>query len=237
MRQLGAGLLLTSVLVAVTSTPIAVAGPSFDCSKAAAADERAICNSDKLSELDVLISKGFAATKSSLGADMANKVHRPYMRLRHACGDDALCILQGGLAELDQFRTLETIDSLPEWAKINSHLTYDTMKATFKVGDCAVSKVKEASARLCSEDSTGYCVPSPDTGSSLILDNDMYGVSYDKEAAVDSAKTGDLVTACLVSIPDHCPSGDDRGYVWSYTFKRTKKSVELPDAEHMCGGA
>jgi uncharacterized protein len=215
----------------------ALADPSFDCKKATSPDELAVCHSAELSELDVIIAKAFAATKASLGGEMANKLHRPFLRLRHECGSSEACILQGALAEIGQFQTLETVSDLPGWIKISGHLTYESMKHYYKVGECAVSTVKEASARLCDEDASGYCAPAPDSGSALFLENDMYGVSYDQEKAVDTAKPGDVVTACLVSLPENCPAGDDRGYIWSYSFKRTSRTVTLPDAEHSCGGA
>jgi hypothetical protein len=41
----------------------------------------------------------------------------------------------------------------------------------------------------------------------------------------------------LVSIPRHCPKGDNRGRVYRTTNLRTHKSWKLPDSEHMCGGA
>jgi hypothetical protein len=52
-----------------------------------------------------------------------------------------------------------------------------------------------------------------------------------------SARVGDKVQLCLTSLPQDCPPGDVRGKVYKATDLRTGKSWELPDAEHMCGGA
>ena len=75
------------------------------------------------------------------------------------------------------------------------------------------------------------------SGSAISYANNIYGVSYEVVDAVRSSRVGDPVTLCLVSIPQDCPKGDDRGKVYSATNLRTKQGWSLPDAEHMCGGA
>jgi hypothetical protein len=45
------------------------------------------------------------------------------------------------------------------------------------------------------------------------------------------------VRMCLVSLPQDCPKGDERGKIYRTRNLRTKKSWKLPDAEHSCGGA
>ncbi len=56
-------------------------------------------------------------------------------------------------------------------------------------------------------------------------------------AAVDRSRPGDPVRICLVSIPKHCPPGDNRGRTYKTTNLRTHRAWTLPDSEHMCGGA
>jgi hypothetical protein len=75
------------------------------------------------------------------------------------------------------------------------------------------------------------------SGSAVSFDNGGYQVSYDTVPAIEHSKTGDPVRMCLVSIPRHCPKGDDRGRVYRITNLRTHKGWKLPDSEHMCGGA
>src|SRR3569623_1883020 len=41
----------------------------------------------------------------------------------------------------------------------------------------------------------------------------------------------------LAGLPEDCPPGDDRGKTYSAVDLRTSGKWELPDAEHMCGGA
>jgi hypothetical protein len=78
---------------------------------------------------------------------------------------------------------------------------------------------------------------SPDSGSAISYANGIYGVSYDVVEAVRSSRIGDPVTLCLISLPQGCPKGDNRGKVYSATNLRTKQGWSLPDAEHTCGGA
>jgi hypothetical protein len=48
---------------------------------------------------------------------------------------------------------------------------------------------------------------------------------------------GDSVKLCLIFIPEDCPPGDDRGRFYRATNLRNGESWELPDSQHMCGGA
>jgi hypothetical protein len=96
------------------------------------------------------------------------------------------------------------------------------------VGACAKTRIKSIETRL-----EGV----PDSGSAVTFNNGGYQVSYDTVPAIKHSKAGDPVRMCLVSIPRHCPKGDDRGRVYRTTNLRTHKSWKLPDSEHMCGGA
>jgi hypothetical protein len=96
------------------------------------------------------------------------------------------------------------------------------------VGACVKTRIKSIGTRL-----EGV----PDSGSAVTFNNGGYQVSYDTVPAIVHSKAGDPVKMCLVSIPRHCPKGDNRGRVYRTTNLRTHKSWKLPDAEHMCGGA
>jgi hypothetical protein len=102
-----------------------------------------------------------------------------------------------------------------------------------KIGQCVDTTIKSLGTRL--EDGTG--TPVPGSGSSVSFANGGSQVSYEQMAAVDTSRPGDPVKMCLVSIPRHCPPGDDRGREYKTTNLRTHKSWRLPDSEHMCGGA
>jgi hypothetical protein len=96
------------------------------------------------------------------------------------------------------------------------------------VGECVKTRVKSIETRL---------EGAPDSGSAVTFANGGYQVSYDTVPAIVHSKAGDPVRMCLVSIPRHCPKGDNRGRVYRTTNLRTHKSWKLPDSEHMCGGA
>jgi hypothetical protein len=97
-----------------------------------------------------------------------------------------------------------------------------------KVGQCTMTTIKDKETRL--EDTPG-------SGDAVAYANGGYGVSYDSVPALHSARAGDKIKLCLTSLPSDCPPGDDRGKMYTATDLRTHKSWELPDAEHMCGGA
>jgi hypothetical protein len=97
-----------------------------------------------------------------------------------------------------------------------------------KVGQCVETSIKQIATRL-----EGV----PDSGSFIEYANGIVGMSYDTVKAITKAKKGDKVALCLTSIPKGCPPGDDRGKFYSALDHRTKGKWNLPDAEHMCGGA
>lgn len=96
------------------------------------------------------------------------------------------------------------------------------------IGDCVETKVAWLGPRL-----EGV----PGSGSAIQYQNGMRQVEYDAVAGIDRSQIGDDVRVCLVSAPENCPAGDDRGRVYSGTNLRTGESWSAPDSEHMCGGA
>lgn len=97
-----------------------------------------------------------------------------------------------------------------------------------RVGQCVATTIKEIGTRL-----EGV----PDSGSAVIYANGIFGIDYETVKAITKARVGDRITLCLTSIPKGCPPGDDRGRFYSALDLRTKGKWNLPDAEHMCGGA
>jgi hypothetical protein len=103
-----------------------------------------------------------------------------------------------------------------------------------RIGQCSTTTVEQVETRLV-DGSTNQ--PMPGSGSAIEFANGGYQVSYDQVPAVDRSRPGDPVSMCLVSVPRHCPPGDDRGRMYKTTNLRTRGSWTLPDAEHECGGA
>jgi hypothetical protein len=97
-----------------------------------------------------------------------------------------------------------------------------------KVGQCASTAIKDVGTRL-----EGVA----DSGDAVSYANGGYQVSYTMIKGLKGVRAGDAVKLCLVTIPDGCPPGDDRGKVYRATDLRTLASWEASDSEHMCGGA
>ena len=103
-----------------------------------------------------------------------------------------------------------------------------------KIGDCSVTRIKEISTRLIN-DATGAMIPG--SGSAVSFRNGGYQVSYEDEEEVSRSRVGDRVRMCLVTIPEGCPLGDNRGFRYTTTNLRTGENWTLPDSPHSCGGA
>ena len=86
----------------------------------------------------------------------------------------------------------------------------NTSKVLSKLGKCARTTIKVISQRL--EDGRRH-QSMPNSGSAMILANDVYGVSYDQVTALNESKVGDPVYTCLVKFPRNCPPGNHRGKI------------------------
>jgi uncharacterized protein len=222
------------------SAPALAGVPSFDCDKATAADEKAICVDAQLSALDLVLNDGYKRMVAALGKASANKVHAPFLRRRHTCKSDSACIRDVGQSELPVLKLADPVFTMPAGFTASSAQDYDTFKKQLKVGECTLSTISELGPRLCTPDDNDKCpenMPFDDSGNSINAANGMYGISYDRIPALEKSKLGDTVLLCLKSIPKNCPKDDDRGYFWTWKNLRTGGKWELPDAQHMCGGA
>lgn len=99
-----------------------------------------------------------------------------------------------------------------------------------RIGACSETTISFIGGRLEGDDSF-------ETGTAVQFDNGGAQISYDREEGVVNSQIGDPVRICLVSIPEGCPPGDDRGRVYATTNLRTGADWEMPDSQHMCGGA
>ena len=100
--------------------------------------------------------------------------------------------------------------------------------APANVGDCVETTVTLVGPRL-----EGV----PDSGSGIEYANGLSQVEYDVLPGIAHSQVGDPVRLCLVSVPENCPPGDDRGRVYAGTNLRTNETWSAPDSQHMCGGA
>jgi hypothetical protein len=97
-----------------------------------------------------------------------------------------------------------------------------------KVGQCVKTTIEDLGSRL-----EGV----PDSGDAVVYANGIYGVSYDSVPGLKHSRIGDPIELCLTALPQDCPPGDERGKLYGATNLRSHAVWELPDAEHMCGGA
>ena len=96
------------------------------------------------------------------------------------------------------------------------------------VGQCSETTIERTGPRLQGQ---------PGSGSGVRYANGGTQVSYEVIAALVRSRPGDPVRLCLISIPQNCPPGDDRGRMYGATNLRTGESWTAPDAQHSCGGA
>lgn len=68
------------------------AGPSFDCRKAFADDEKAICGSPELSALDQRLAEQFQYASEVGDKQLVRELGRSILRNRRKCGNNELCI-------------------------------------------------------------------------------------------------------------------------------------------------
>jgi uncharacterized protein len=93
----------------VSEAQAASRGPSFGCRAAAAADERTICRSAELSNLDRQLAQAFYRARSRFGARKARSFAGRILRARQNCRSNAACIKRVQLNGLDSYRVAGVI--------------------------------------------------------------------------------------------------------------------------------
>lgn len=87
--------LFTVTALAVFAVPASARGPSFNCAKASAADEKAICRSSRLSALDDLLGREYRTVLGCLmmgSRDAERDYQNEWLQRRAACGGNTACI-------------------------------------------------------------------------------------------------------------------------------------------------
>jgi uncharacterized protein len=207
-----AGIVMTAPVGPSPLAPGAAEAASFDCARASTPTERAICSDPQLSALDSRLQGAYDARVTR--DQGVRELERGWLAARNAgCGKDVACLKRFTAAQIAWLESaaLRPPSALPT-----------------RVGACALSSIKLVGSRL-----EGM----PDSGSAVEETDGGYQVSYDVEAPIQASQAGDPALVCLVSIPSHCPPGDDRGRFYAVANLRTLGAWSDPDAEHMCGGA
>ncbi|HMO27895.1 hypothetical protein [Enterovirga sp.] len=105
-----------------------------------------------------------------------------------------------------------------------------------RIGECVRTSIQSIGTRF-SDKLVKPSSPGTDEGTSVVLRNGVVGISYQFVPEVGASRIGDRVITCLVSLPQDCPKGDERGKIYKTTNLRTHGSWQLPDSQHLCGGA
>jgi uncharacterized protein len=220
-----------TVTFALTLSAAHAEGPSFDCNKAKAPDEIAICDSKLLSELDSLLNFAYEDATEESGKATARAAAREGISERSACGSDETCIMAAQVNALVRFQELGADVEIPDWATTSGPV-YPPDPLPTEIGQCMETTIAAITSRFQADVNAD-----PNDGTAISFDNGGYQVSYEKEQAIIDSAVGDSVMMCLVSIPQDCPPGDDRGRIYTTTNMRTQQSWTLPDSQHSCGGA
>lgn len=231
--------LLVLAAAGAATAATAASGPSFDCAKAAAADERAICANSQLAHLDAMIATAYARFTPMYGNKRA--IGTSLLDDRHACGSDTACIAAV------QVNALETYGSTVPWADAYVQALIGEKAAGLsailprdqdqplpgRIGDCAITHIDQLTTRF-GDPLKGA---DPADGSAVVFANGGAQVSYDVVDALALSENGDPVIMCLVSIPRDCPVNDVRGRIYYTLDLRSNDTWQLPDSQHICGGA
>jgi hypothetical protein len=97
-----------------------------------------------------------------------------------------------------------------------------------KVGTCFDTQVASIASRLENM---------PDSGDAVTYTDGHYQVSYGTSAVVRAFHVSDPVRLCVIDLPGHCPSADDRGIDFVAINGRFGGRWAASDSEHDCGGA
>jgi uncharacterized protein len=225
---------MTQILVALVFTLLSsmfASAAGFDCAKASAVDEHIVCDVPQLSQLDNLLQPAYLEAKAASPDENVPRMARDFLADRHACGADRACILSTYLGALDGYSdrgaTVDIPKDITAETIANGHVGI-SISVPEKVGQCVLTQVLEVHPRIGDDF---------DAGTGVEFSNDGYQVSYEREEALIASRPKDEVVMCLISIPHHCPAGDDRGRIYMTTNKRTGGTWTLADSQHMCGGA
>lgn len=96
-----------------------------------------------------------------------------------------------------------------------------------KIGECSKTTIVEIGTRLEGD---------PNSGSYVKYANGIVQISYELIPGIETARIGDKINLCLVSIPSDCPPGDNRGKIYSALDEDSGHVWQASDSQHSCGG-
>lgn len=239
--KLVAILLMGLALLLPGAMPVAAqeASPSFDCRNAQSEDEKAVCDSAELSDLDSMVTDAYAGFEPEF-SDKRTIAHGILDDRKH-CGADAPCIAAVYVDALETYSS----EPLPLWTyayaqammlrEAEAQAAEGSVKAAVptQIGDCGSTTITDLRTRF-GEPLEGA---DDDLGSWVSFADGVEQFSYDREAGMVQSEVGDDVLLCLTQKPRDCPAGDDRGSTYLALNQTRQLYWSLPGSLHMCGGA
>ncbi|MBD2790705.1 DUF1311 domain-containing protein [Xenorhabdus sp. 42] len=95
-------------LMLLLLSPVGFAA-SFDCAKAKAPDEKAICSNKKLNDQDVEVSVKYQFLRGLFAMGVSGEIHdsqAAWLKQRQKCKGDTACLLQSYHQRINQLNTL-----------------------------------------------------------------------------------------------------------------------------------
>lgn len=220
--------LLLLLLVPFRSTLAA----SFDCNKASTLVETAICSDPELSSLDDSLAALYKqALRESSSATQIKAHQRAWLKTRNTC-KSAGCLRDA------YHQRLAELQATPVPRPTQSS------GIPVRIGDCVTTQIEDKSTRFSGAtpgDTGGEMYVSFTNSVGLYLTNIPHlPANANPDAYMARTRDfalGDTIRLCLVSLPEDCPPGDDRGKGYSVTNLKNQLSFIGIDAWHSCGGA
>lgn len=228
MRRGNLGLLILTSFGLHTASMAA----SFDCAKATTLVETAICTDSELSNLDDSLALLYSqALRQSSPASQLKESQRAWLKQRNKCKAEG-CLTNAYRERITELRTLTA--SRP--AKSSG--------LPVRPGDCVTTRIVDKNTRfegVTPGETGGEISVSLANGIGLYLTSIPH-LSSEANADAYMARTldfakGDKVSLCLISLPEDCPPGDDRGKIYAVNNLKNQMSFTGVDAWHLCGGA
>lgn len=222
-------LILIAVILGFSSPGFAA---SFDCTKVSTLVETAICSDSELSSLDDSLAVRYKqALRHAFSVTQVKERQRAWLKQRNTC-KTAGCLQEAYRARLAELTATTSsqpvassglpvrIDECVTTQLVDKNTRFDGAKPGEVGGEVYVSFANQVGLYITS-------IPHLAPG----VDPDAY------MARTQDFARGDKVRLCLVSLPEDCPPGDDRGKVYSVSNLKNQMSFIGIDAWHTCGGA
>ncbi len=205
---------------------------SFDCNKASTLVETAICSDAELSSLDDSLAALYKqALRQSSSASQIKARQRAWLKTRNTCKSEG-CVRDA------YHQRLAELQATPAARPTQS------AAIPVRIGDCVTTQIEDKSTRFAEAtpgDTGGEMYVSLTNSVGLYLTNIPHlPANANPDAYMARTRDfaqGDTIRLCLISLPEDCPPGDDRGKSYSVTNLKNQLSFIGIDAWHTCGGA